>query len=46
MKKEDSEVNEDENCLICGKEIFPVDEFGSRACDCTSLETALSKAFQ
>jgi hypothetical protein len=35
--------NEDIKCPDCGKEMTPLDEYGTKGCDCESLAKALNK---
>ena len=34
------------NCPHCGQEMPPVDEYGTRSCDCVSLENSIGKILQ
>jgi hypothetical protein len=36
--------DEDAKCPACGKEMLPLDEYGTRGCDCESLAKALGKS--
>jgi|GEM_PF-3886207 len=46
MEKNNCGSVENEKCLLCGEEKFPIDEFGTKDCNCRSLEKALSNAFK